>query len=97
MPEMTRLRLALLFLCALLTVELTLHNHSLFPSDGSSAALAAQEASCPACVTTSATLTVAAPALHAPVSVAQAFVTVAVSAPVVGETLALPSRAPPQA
>ncbi|MBV9497310.1 MAG: hypothetical protein JOZ54_23945 [Acidobacteria bacterium] len=94
---MTRLRLALLFFCALLTVELTLHNHSLFPSDGSSAALAAQETSCPACVTTSGNLTIAAPSLHAPVSIARAFVAPIVADAELGEPLALPSRAPPQA
>ncbi|HEV7919919.1 MAG TPA: hypothetical protein VGR02_03915 [Thermoanaerobaculia bacterium] len=94
---MSRPRLALLFLCALLTVELTLHNHSLIPGDGSAAAVAAQQATCPACATTSGNLAPQAPRLNAPVRVAYALAAPAVLMPVHGELLCLPSRAPPQA
>jgi hypothetical protein len=92
---MTRLRYALLLLCALLTAELTFHNHSPIP-DGSSAALAAQQATCPACATTSGNLTIATPRATAPVRVAWALVTPAAPLPVHGEPLSLPSRAPPR-
>jgi hypothetical protein len=94
---MSRLRLALLFLCALLTVELTLHNHSLIPGDGSSAALAAQQATCPACATTSGNLAPVAPRAAAPLPVVYALPVNAAPVPVHSEPLSLPSRAPPQA
>ena len=92
---MSRLRLALLFLCALLTVELTLHNHSLIPGDGGSAALAAQQAACPACATTSGNLAPQAPRAEAPPTIAVAVVIEAAPAPALGELPTLPSRAPP--
>ena len=94
---MPRPRLALLFLCALLTVELTLHNHSLIPGDGSAAALAQQQASCPACATTSGSLAPAAPQTAAPLRVSYTLATDAVLVPSFGAPIDVPARAPPQA